>query len=83
MPQQIGMGFGKGRRVIKTIVAGDGLRRALEKHQRFVETHVSVDDVHDLWRRAHAVPIPNLERHERAPRRQMAKASLRSGDERA
>jgi hypothetical protein len=35
---QLGFGWGKGRRVIKTIIAGEALTRALEKQQRFVDT---------------------------------------------
>jgi hypothetical protein len=35
--QQIGFGWGKGRRVIKTFIAGEALTRALAKQQRFVD----------------------------------------------
>jgi len=37
---QLGLGWGKGRRVIKTIVAGETLTRALERHQRWVDRQV-------------------------------------------
>ena len=34
---QLGFGWGKGRRVIKTIIAGETLTRALERQQRYVD----------------------------------------------
>jgi hypothetical protein len=37
--QQLGFGWGKGRRVIKTTIAGDALARALAKQQRWVDLH--------------------------------------------
>ena len=37
--RQLGFGWGKGRRVIKTIIQGGDVARALEKHQQWVDAH--------------------------------------------
>jgi len=79
---QLGFGWGKGRRVIKTLIAGEALRRALERHQRWVDRNGGRDDafvVVDDWPTAPA-PAP---KYFRGARRQgeklrMAKATLRS-----
>jgi hypothetical protein len=40
MGHQLGFGWGKGRRVIKTTIAGEALTRALrKKQQRWVDLH--------------------------------------------
>ena len=36
---QLGFGWGKGRRVIKTIIRDDALIRALDRHQDWVDAH--------------------------------------------
>lgn len=49
MGRQLGFGWGRGRRVIKTTLAGETLTRALAKQQRFVDEHrVVVDETRVL-----------------------------------
>lgn len=43
MGRQLGFGFGKGRRVIKTIICGDALQAALARQQRWFEQHAVED----------------------------------------
>jgi hypothetical protein len=67
---QLGFGFGKGRRVIKTIITGDALERALTKQQRWFERHVIAEA---RSTREHAATLAwQTDRH-----RRMAKATLR------
>jgi hypothetical protein len=65
---QLGFGWGKGRHVIKTTIAGESLIRALERQQRWVEHH------------APAVLRNELQKLERSPAKKspMVKAGLRS-----
>lgn len=39
---QLGFGWGKGRRVIKTTIAHDELPAALAKHQAWVDAHLKL-----------------------------------------
>lgn len=43
MGMQLGLGFGKGRRVIKTIYAGDRLQAALERQRQWFRDHAVED----------------------------------------
>jgi len=36
---QLGLGFGKGRRVIKTIICGDALQAALDRQRAWCQQH--------------------------------------------
>lgn len=75
--RQRGFGWGKGRRVIKTVIAGDALQAALRKHQRYVDQHPHgcSDESKDWDARA------RFDAREAAPPAplRMAKARLRSG----
>jgi hypothetical protein len=78
MGRQLGFGWGRGRRVIKTTVTGEALTRALERQQRWVDRQELVED------HAHATRdlIDALESAPGARRQpltlRMAKAALRS-----
>jgi len=37
--RQLGLGFGKGRRVIKTIICGDALQAALDRQRQWCQRH--------------------------------------------
>jgi len=52
--RQLGFGWGKGRRVIKTIIAGEALTRALAKQQTWVDRHRAL--VEELQDTLHAEP---------------------------
>jgi hypothetical protein len=77
--KQLGFGWGRGRHVIKTVVTGEALTRALERQQRWVDRHPVVDDAH-----VHATRdlIDALEAAPGARRQpltlRMAKATLRT-----
>jgi len=82
-PQQLGLGWGKGRRVIKTTVAGETLTRALERHQRWVDRQVvkQSGQVEEKLIPAFQAPAP-MPKYFRGARLQgeklrMAKATLR------
>lgn len=85
---QIGFGWGKGRRVIKTTYDGDRLARALEKQQRFMDSHADgaaianqqrfVDEL-AAWKQARVLETQTLLRENTELKRKlrMAKADLR------
>ena len=79
MAQQLGFGFGKGRRVITTISAGETVTRARARQQRWGEQPVTLDARQTYTSRD---LIDALQRARRARRQQrpfrMAKARLRS-----
>jgi hypothetical protein len=80
--QQLGFGFGKGRRVIKTTIAGDDLTYALEKQDRFYRhQQAQFTALYDEWKRALARDLQTLRTENAMLRRRrllMAKATLRS-----
>ena len=66
-PRQAGFGFGKGRRVIKTIIRDDALTRALERQRRWFEQHAVEDAAPVVDDHKIVSPRPHL---------RMAKATL-------
>ena len=79
---QLGFGWGKGRRVIKTVIAGEALTRALAKPQAWVDaqTHQPADVAYlEAHRRDRAAALVTLTREHAIlrARLRMAKASLR------
>lgn len=81
---QLGFGWGKGRRVIKTTIAGEALTRALARQQRWVDRHPVDEDPAAAQARADsqamtaALGTCRRARDGRPPRAlRMAKADLR------
>lgn len=84
MGTQLGFGFGKGRRVIKTIIRDDALTRALERQRTWARQH-GVEDAAPITVAcagdgACTEPLPKYFRgaRQQARRLRMAKARLRS-----
>jgi hypothetical protein len=77
-PRQAGLGWGKGRpRVIKTIVRGDALTRALARQQDWVDYHEAREALQD-HKAFRAEETAALQAENRTLRRRlrMAKADL-------